>query len=700
MSGANAGLGSRALGLAAGLLVLAPAAALAQGTTVPQTIQATIDITKTGEPIDPLMWGHFIENLRNWWEGGAWAEMIGDRKFYYPVDNDSIQEPRNGRRVNQWRPVGPQSGVVMDSTRGYAGKYSPRIALAGTSPRGIRQAGIPVHAGQSYTGRIVLAGDPAAKVEISLVWGPGSQDRQTVSIKDDLSQEFHTYPLSFTSRADNRAAELTITGTGSGSFLIGAVSLMQADNVEGWRPEFLALFREMRITTMRWAGNFSAGYEWRDGIGDPDRRPPRYEFAWHTLEPNDVGTFEVLALNRLVGSEPYIGVNAGLGDAHSAGQWVEYVNGSTNTPMGKLRAQHGHPEPFGVKWWGVGNEMYGEWQIGHMSIDHFVIQHNMFADAMLAADPSIYLVASGASRYQMQADARGRARVASIPYDYDGPFDWSGNLLRHAWQNMSYISEHIYGPYGMNGQYYDAATKEWVRDTTAPIQDRLRRIPNRARGAYEEWTGYLERMPWLRDSGIKLVMDEWSTGGGDMFGGLTVGMTLNEMFRHSDAYVRSDHTCAPCAISYNAYDPPVLRTNGLVFKMLANNFGTLPILDIGGNSPQPQLRGTVGIDVPRTSSGSPTYPLDVMAALSSDRQQLTITVVNPSESPQQLQLEVTGTTLPGNARKWTVSGPNIQARNVAGQPPQTTLVESTLSNATSPITVAPFSINLYTFQLR
>ena len=157
-------------------------------------------------------------------------------------------------------------------------------------------------------------------------------------------------------------------------------------DVEGWRPEFIALFREMRVTTMRWAGNFSAGYEWRDGIGDPDRRPPRYEFAWRSLEPNDVGTFEVLALNRLVGSEPYIGVNAGLGDAHSAGQWVEYVNGSTDTPMGKLRAQHGHPQPFGVKWWGVGNEMYGEWQIGHMSIDHFVITHNMFAAAMRAAD--------------------------------------------------------------------------------------------------------------------------------------------------------------------------------------------------------------------------------------------------------------------------------------------------------------------------
>jgi len=408
-----------------------------------------------------------------------------------------------------------------------------------------------------------------------------------------------------------------------------------------------------------------------------------------------------MALNRLVGSVPYIGVNAGLGDAHSAAQWVEYVNGSVNTPMGQLRAEHGHPEPFDVKWWGVGNEMYGEWQIGHMSIDHFVIQYNKFADAMRAVDPTILLVAPGADLYQMHADARSRPRVESIPYEYDSQFDWSGNLLSHAWQNMDYISEHIYGPYGPNGQYYDASTGEWVRDTDAPLQDRFRRIPNRAHAAVEEWNGYLERMPWLRDSGIGLVMDEWSTGGGgDLAAGLTVGMTLNEMFRHSDVYTRSDHTCAPCAIDYNGYDPPVLRGNGLVFKMLSHTFGTLPILDIGGNSPQPRINGTVGIDLPKTPSGSPTYPLDVMAALSEDGERLTITVVNPSESSQQLQLQLSGTTLPSSGRKWTVSGSSIQARNVAGQPPEIELTESTLSNTTAPITVVPLSINLYEFEIQ
>jgi hypothetical protein len=89
-----------------------------------------------------------------------------------------------------------------------------------------------------------------------------------------------------------------------------------------------------------------------------------------------------------------------------------------------------------------------------------------------------------------------------------------------------------------------------------------------------------------------------------------------------------------------------------------------------------------------------------MAALSSDGQRLTISVVNPSESPQQLQLDVDGATLPDRGRAWTVSGADVQARNRAGEPPQIELTEWTLSNATRPITVAPFSINLYEFTIR
>jgi len=703
----------RAVYLLAGLLAIAPGLALGQGppgqprapaAPFPAQVRAVIDISKTGQPIDPLMYGHFIENLRNWFERGLWAELIGDRKFFYPVNNDSLQTPPNGRRnlYGRWRPIGPADRIVMDTARAYGGDHVPRIQLDPSAPHGFGQAMLGLRKGLGYTGRIVLAGDPGAQVNVTLVWGPGEGDRQTVPIRR-LTRQYRTYPLNFNPQADTRDGRIEITGTGTGSVWVAAVSLMRADNMEGWNPEFVSIVKEIRPTMLRWGGNFSANYEWRDGIGDPDRRPTRYDYAWNAIEPNDVGTLEVLALNRLLGSEPNIGVNSALGDAHSAAQWVEYVNGAVTTPMGRLRSEHGHPEPFKVKWWGVGNEMYGEWQIGHMYIGHYVIKHNIFAREMRKVDPSIILVASGASRYQQSADSRDRWRMplaVKPPFLFDGPQDWTGWLLRHSWQNMDYISEHIYG--AEDEVAFDFPTQRWVNNVLQP-QDHLRQIPNRIQAVAEDWTDYRNRMPWLKDTNIRMVLDEWHAGGSDHFVGLWTALGLNELFRHTDVYAMSAWTCAPCAVAYNSFDPPVLRSGGLVFKLFANRLESIPVLGIQGNSPQPELRGTVGVDKPQTPSGSPTYPLDVMAAVSQDGKRLTVTVVNPSEAGQQLVLEVLrGGAAAGvvrNGRKWTISAPNIDARNIAGQPPAITLVESPVPDVSGQLTVAPLSISLYEFQL-
>ncbi len=122
---------------------------------------------------------------------------------------------------------------------------------------------------------------------------------------------------------------------------------MPADNVQGFRPDTLALLRELNAPVYRWpGGNFVSGYNWRDGIGDRDKRPPRKNPAWKGVEHNDVGIHEFMALCALLETEPYIAVNSGLGDVASAADEVEYVNGAAATPMGKLRAANGHAEPY------------------------------------------------------------------------------------------------------------------------------------------------------------------------------------------------------------------------------------------------------------------------------------------------------------------------------------------------------------------
>jgi len=663
-----------------------------------QKLAMTIDASKTREPIHRYVYGQFTELLFNMFEKGLWAEMLSDRKFFYPVNSSEKLEPRNTKRnFNRWRPVGPDEFVVMDRKNPFVGQHSPLIKLEGSTPHGIRQSGIPLRKGRVYTGRIFLRGDVRAKVEVSLIWGPDSAGRQTIRI-GALSAKYAKFPLKFTAGADTEDGRLEITGTGSGAFQVGVVSLMPADNVEGFRADMAALLRELDQGIYRWpGGNFVSGYDWRDGIGDLDKRPPRYDFAWETVESNDVGTDEYMTLCRLLKIDPYICVNAGFGDAHSAAAWVEYVNGARTTPMGKQRAANGHPEPYKVGWWGIGNEMYGQWQLGHMSIKHYVIKHRMFAEAMRAVDPSIKIVASGASPFEMSTIARHHRKPlpGKLPFQYGSPEDWSGNLLAGASDYFDYISEHLYP---VTEGAFDADEQRFV-ETNDPLVDRVRRLPNRVRCAVEAWDEYLRRMPHLKVKNIALVIDEWTGGGRRGFvRALCAAEGRHEMFRHTHIIKMGAYTTATACLTYNGNDAAYSST-GLVFKLYRKHFGVVPV-EVSGNSPQRPVKGTVGVDRPSVSSGSDTYPLDVAAALTGDRRALTVAIVNPTEVPQEIELAVTGFQLRGTGRRWQIAAPDLNAENEPGKRPVVDIVEAPLPEIPKTLAVAPLSINLYAFEAR
>src|SRR5208282_3132768 len=127
-------------------------------------------------------------------------------------------------------PVGPAEFITLDARHAYAGDHSPTIVLSPSEPRGIRQTGLTVMRGREYSGRIVLSGDPGVQVTVSLVWGTGA-DRQSVKI-NKLPADYVKFPLGFKSPV-NGNAQLEITAVGPGTFCIGAVSLMPANNVQG-----------------------------------------------------------------------------------------------------------------------------------------------------------------------------------------------------------------------------------------------------------------------------------------------------------------------------------------------------------------------------------------------------------------------------------------------------------------------------------
>ncbi len=119
---------------------------------------------------------------------------------------------------------------------------------------------------------------------------------------------------------------------------------MPDDNVQGFRPDTIALLRDLHAGMWRLpGGNFLSDWNWYDSIGDIDKRPPVFDNAWHAMQTNDLGMDELMTLCKLIGVDPYISVNAGFGDAHSAAEEVEYINGSANTPMGAHAGQKRAP---------------------------------------------------------------------------------------------------------------------------------------------------------------------------------------------------------------------------------------------------------------------------------------------------------------------------------------------------------------------
>jgi len=172
--------------------------------------------------------------------------------------------------------------------------------------------------------------------------------------------------------------------------------LFPADNIEGFDPDIVRLMKESNVTILRWpGGNFASQYHWKDGVGLIENRPIRLNRAWNIAEYNHVGTDEFIKFCELVGAEPLICVNAGDGTPEEAAEWVEYCNGDLSTIYGKVRAENGHPEPYNVKYWEIGNELYGYWQIGYCNAEEYAERYERFYKAMSKVDPNIKFIANG-----------------------------------------------------------------------------------------------------------------------------------------------------------------------------------------------------------------------------------------------------------------------------------------------------------------
>jgi alpha-L-arabinofuranosidase len=613
-----------------------------------------IDIDKTGEPISKYIYGQFAEHLGKSINGGMWSEMLQDRKFYFPVIDqfdpwgtatDPMWDtgPYRFLKASPWKVIGPAGTVTMDQDHPYVGTQSPVIHLQGDgSSMGISQDGMEVAGNLTYTGHIVLSGDEtAAPVTLRFVSDDGKNATQAI---DKLTKDFRSYPIEFTAPSSTENLRLEIVSSGSGNFEIGTVSLMPADNIDGWRRDVVDLLKELNSPAYRWpGGNFVSGYNWRDGIGERDKRPPRKNPAWKGVEPNDVGIHEFMNLMNIIGSEPYVALNTGLGTAEQAAQEVEYLNSDGSTPMGKLRSDNGHPDPYNVKLFAVGNEMFGDWQLGHMSLEDYVKKHDQVTDAIWKVDSKSQLVA-----------------VGNV-----GP--WDETMLAKCADHMNFLSEHIY-----------VKEKTAVIAHAAQLADEIHRVA-------EAHRKYQDTIPGLRDHHIRIVMDEWNYWYGDyLYGelgvryhlkdGLGVARGLHEFFRNSDLFFMANYaqTCNVIGAIKTSGTASELEPTGLVLKLYRNHFGTIPV--------------TVE-DQPKD--------LDVSAAWTDDKKALTVGIVNCTTIPRQITLDTGDAAWNENSQEWVITGVDPDSFNEPGKPAAVAIAEQSATVTNGTLDSPPYSVVVY-----
>ena len=199
-------------------------------------------------------------------------------------------------------------------------------------------------------------------------------------------------------------------------------------DAHGFRRDVLAALRELNFRIIRYpGGNFLSGYHWLDGVGPRAQRPRRRDLAWQAIETNQFGTDEFLLLCRELNTLPMLGVNLGTGTIQDAANLVEYCNAPPGTYYADLRAANGQRDPYGVRYWCLGNEMDGPWQIGHLEAPEYGHKAREAAKLMKWHDPSIALVLCGSSSSAMP----------TYP-------EWDRVVLELCWEQVDYLSMHYY----------------------------------------------------------------------------------------------------------------------------------------------------------------------------------------------------------------------------------------------------------------
>lgn len=397
-------------------------------------MEMKVKINKTEKEMSPLIFGHFVEFMRDCIHGGMWAQILENRGFDRKKEIPEGVIDGNPNVADGWIRTGYKNTfeIELDEKESLAKDgLAQKITCYNDYDGFVGVAQENLHFNTSgYKGYVWLKASEGAKVLLRIWDGESLVMEKEVQVKKEWEKaEFEFYP-----ETDTKNGVFEIALYGENTLFIDSASIMSARHEDGIWPEVMEHIRKLSPPVIRYPGGcFADCYHFEDGIGPVDERPYRPNRHWGGYDDNGFGTDEFITFCENVGCEPMICVNFGSGTPEEAANWVEYCNGSTDTVYGKLRALHGHEEPFHVKYWDIGNEIFGDWEIGHSSAGEFADKYLKFYEAMRQKDDSIVFMVCGGD-----GDCRSQ--------------EWNQTIAETIGNRMDVVCLHMYALKSMEGR--------------------------------------------------------------------------------------------------------------------------------------------------------------------------------------------------------------------------------------------------------
>jgi alpha-L-arabinofuranosidase len=406
---------------------------------------------------------------------------------------------------------------------------------------------------------------------------------------------------------------------------------------DGYRKDVLEFVKQLNVSILRWpGGNFASGYNWKDGIGPQAQRPVRMDLAWNDLESNRFGTDEFLKYCEMIGAEPYICTNLGLGTIDDARHWVEYCNVEKNTYWADQRRKNGRDKPYKVKYWALGNEIDGPWQLGHKDAEEYSKFALEAAKAMRSTDSSIKLIASGSSNYGAGADW----------------IHWNRTVINTLRNQADYIAIHTY----INNRDNDfekflawSQTIDNYIDVTANLIKEAQSRQTNPRPmyiAYDEWN------VWYRAFNAQKLEEVYN-----FEDALAMGMFFNSFFRRADVV-----KMANLAQMVNVIAPITTNKQGLFLQTIY-----FPLVEFAKQKNTQSLDVFVSAPTYKVANRPPLRYLDVSTTYNAAAKTLYVNVLNRSKDKDlTTRIENQEGALQGEVGVWELNHPDLKATHTFG----------------------------------